>query len=48
MLDFGGDLYGQEMEVVFVDRLRAEKKFASLAELRVQIERDIQAARSRF
>jgi riboflavin kinase/FMN adenylyltransferase len=48
LLDFTGDLYGKEMEVVFVDRLRDEKKFNSMDELRDQISRDIQAARGRF
>ena len=48
LLDFNGDLYGQEMELTFVEKLREEKKFASLAELRDQIARDIQNAQSKF
>jgi riboflavin kinase/FMN adenylyltransferase len=48
LLDFTGDLYGKELEVTFVDRLRDEKKFNSLEELRAQIGRDIQAAQGRF
>src|ERR1035437_9349010 len=40
LIDFAGDLYGQELEVAFVDKLRAETKFPSLAELRQQIARD--------
>ena len=48
LLDFEGDLYGQELEIIFVERLRAEKKFASLTELRAQIARDIADAQSRF
>jgi len=48
LLDFTGDLYGKDLEVVFVDRLRDEKKFNSMDELRDQIGRDIQAARGRF
>jgi riboflavin kinase / FMN adenylyltransferase len=45
LLDFDGDLYGEELELTLVERLRDEKKFASLAELRAQIGRDILAAR---
>jgi riboflavin kinase/FMN adenylyltransferase len=48
LLDFTGDLYGKDLEVVFVDRLRDEKKFNSMDELRDQIGRDIEAARDRF
>jgi len=45
LLDFDGDLYGQELELVFTRRLRDEVKFASLAALRDQIGRDVAAAR---
>ena len=48
LIDFAGELYGQELEVAFVDKLRAERKFASLAELRDQIARDILEAQLRF
>jgi riboflavin kinase / FMN adenylyltransferase len=48
LIDFARDLYGQELEVTFVEKLRAEKKFASLAELRQQIARDILDAQMRF
>jgi riboflavin kinase/FMN adenylyltransferase len=48
LLDFGGELYGQELEVAFVDKLRGEIKFPSLAELRQQIARDILEAQLRF
>jgi len=48
LLDFASDLYGKELELIFVDRLRDEKKFGSLEELKEQIARDIQAARARF
>ena len=47
LLDFDGDLYGQEVEVVFGDKLRDEQKFASLTELKQQIARDVALARSR-
>jgi riboflavin kinase/FMN adenylyltransferase len=48
LIDFTGELYGQELEVTFVEKLRPEKKFPSLADLRAQIARDILAAQMRF
>jgi len=45
ILDYGGDLYGRVVEVRFLARLRDERRFASLEELRAQIGRDIDAAR---
>lgn len=41
----GGELYGQEMALGFVERLRGEERFASAADLRTQIARDREAAR---
>lgn len=51
LLDFPGpgepsQLYGQQLAVAFVSRLRAEQRFDSLAELLAQIRRDILATRS--
>jgi len=45
LLDFDGDLYGQELRVTFVERLREERAFASAADLVKQIGDDIQEAR---
>ena len=45
LLDFDGDLYGQELRVAFVERLRGEKRFESVAELVAQMERDVRQAR---
>ncbi|MBN9688844.1 MAG: bifunctional riboflavin kinase/FAD synthetase [Verrucomicrobia bacterium] len=45
LLDFDGDLYGEELEVTFVEFLRAEQRFGSLDLLREQIGRDLLAAR---
>lgn len=44
LLDFSGDLYGRELAVEFVARLRDEIKFPSLEALKAQIAADIQAA----
>jgi riboflavin kinase / FMN adenylyltransferase len=48
LLGFRGDLYGQELEITFVERLRDERKFSSREELSAQIARDIQDAQSKF
>jgi riboflavin kinase/FMN adenylyltransferase len=46
LLDYQGDLYGQELEIEMGDRLRAEKKFDSTADLSAQIARDLEAVRA--
>lgn len=43
-----GDLYGQPLTVEFVARLRGEKRFEGLEELKAQIQADIVAAREIF
>ncbi len=48
LLDFSGDLYGQEMELTFVEKLRDEQRFASLDDLRRQIASDTARAREIF
>jgi len=48
LLDFSGELYGLEMEIIFASKLREEKKFSSLDELKAQIARDIGEAKNRF
>jgi len=45
LFDFSGDLYGKALRVQFIDRLRSEQRFASAAELALQIGRDLQTAR---
>ncbi len=45
VLDFKGDLYDRELEVEMGEKLRDEKKFSSPAELRDQIQRDVEAVR---
>ncbi len=48
LLDFEGELYGEELELIFLERLRDEQPFDSPEALREQIARDIAMARSRF
>lgn len=40
LLDFAGDIYGKNLQVSFVDRLRAERRFNSFEELKAQLEQD--------
>ena len=44
--DFSGNLYGQEIAVSFIEKLRDEKKFASADELVSQLRQDLQHALS--
>ena len=48
LLEFQGKLYDKEIELTFVEKLRDERKFASLDALREQIGRDICEAQRRF
>ena len=48
LLDFNGGLYGRELEITFVEKLRDEKKFPSVEELKQQIARDVSEAKRRF
>jgi riboflavin kinase/FMN adenylyltransferase len=45
VLDFSEDLYGAYLRVHLLERLREERRFASVAELSVQIQADIVVAR---
>lgn len=46
LLDFAGDLYGEEAAVQFVAFLRSEKQFGGLDELKEQLVKDIDSARA--
>ncbi len=45
LLDMQADLYGQELEIEFIARLRGEQRFPNVEALRGQIEQDIRQAR---
>jgi riboflavin kinase / FMN adenylyltransferase len=45
LLDFDGDLYGRVVDVSFVGRIRPERKFSGVEELKEQIGRDVEEAR---
>ena len=46
LLDFNGDLYGSNMQIEVLTRLRDEKKFESIEDLAVQISKDEKSARN--
>jgi riboflavin kinase / FMN adenylyltransferase len=47
LLDFSGDLYGRQVRLDFLERLRDEMRFPTVEDLKAQVSRDIAAARSR-
>jgi riboflavin kinase/FMN adenylyltransferase len=48
VFDFDGDLYGDVLRVRFLHRLRDERKFGGIEELRAQIEKDTHRALNYF
>ncbi len=42
LLDYEGNLYGKELQVKFIHKLRDEQRFASSKELEAQIKRDVE------
>ena len=45
ILDFNQDIYGEEIKINFVKKLRDERKFSRVEELVTQIKKDIETAR---
>jgi len=41
ILDYNGEMYGRELKIDFVERLRGEKKFETIEELKEQIAEDV-------
>ncbi len=48
ILDYRGDLYGRDLVIEFVKRLRPERRFEDICELIRQINRDVARARDLF
>jgi riboflavin kinase/FMN adenylyltransferase len=46
LLDFSDELYGSTIKLFFIERLRPERTFGSVDELKSQIARDVEKARS--
>lgn len=45
ILDFSEDIYGEEISLYFIDRIRDERKFASAEDLVAQMKRDVKRGR---
>ena len=45
LIDFEGDLYGQNLRVAFIDRLRGEQNFGNVDDLVAQMGRDVERTR---
>jgi hypothetical protein len=45
---YTGDLYGRDIVIYFHDRIRQEKKFRDMVELKAQITADVETARKYF
>jgi riboflavin kinase/FMN adenylyltransferase len=46
LMDFSSDIYGKQMEVQFIDRIREEQTFPGPEELALQIKKDTDTARA--
>jgi riboflavin kinase / FMN adenylyltransferase len=45
LIGFSGDLYGHELDLDFIERLRDMRSFANIEELRQQLEQDVEQTR---
>jgi len=48
LLDFTGDIYGTELKVDIMERVRGEQKFESVGALKIQIAQDVKLIRERL
>ena len=46
LLDFEGNIYGHELRIDFIERLRGERKFSSVEELKKQMAADVEQGRA--
>jgi len=48
ILDYVGDLYDRDVRIYFHDRIRSERKFKDMAELKERIAADVSIAKEHF
>jgi riboflavin kinase/FMN adenylyltransferase len=48
LLDFAADIYGTQLKVDIIDRMRGEQKFENVGALKIQIARDVKLIRERL
>lgn len=48
IFDFDGDLYGKEIKIEFLEFIREEKRFPSVEELKIRVNKDIDVAKKYF
>lgn len=48
IIDFNGDIYGEDVSVEFIQRIRDEKKFENVELLKAQVQNDIKEAKTYF
>ena len=46
VIGFKGDLYGRRLRVTLIERIRDEKRFASISDLKEQLQRDYELIRN--
>ncbi len=46
VIGFSGDLYGRRLRITLIERIRDEKRFASISELKEQLQRDYDLIRN--
>jgi riboflavin kinase/FMN adenylyltransferase len=46
IIDYSGDLYGRRLCVTLIEKIRDEKRFASIGDLKKQLQRDYELCRS--
>jgi len=46
LIDYDGDLYGQQLQVEFVQFLRSERRFSGIDEIAEQLKKDVEHART--
>ncbi|MDR1944885.1 MAG: hypothetical protein LBQ59_02065 [Candidatus Peribacteria bacterium] len=47
MFDFNEDIYGKEIEIIILEKIRNNSNFQNKKELREQIEKDVKLAKTK-